>query len=333
MLPVILFSVLGIFALGAATANRRKEDEQMGAVTPWMGGRGPGAGSGAVSWMGSRSPSQPYAWDEPSSLVANWTRNGDFYGEIHEMKHGFVNEFPGIRLFWASSLDHSFWLAKWPDEEWNWPVGGGGPGGPTYFYKGESTRGIPKREDEKPLALKDVEVFVYPPSWSWDKAIKRARMVLPGGVAFGSLEKEIEDEVEEEFGIKILGFNIPLTPGERLENLDRKIEKAQDKKHEYEKEAAEEGADLAYLARKIARLDQMVDKWEEKKEKVESRLSGLPADDYGYFHRIMPNLTPAFGAEEDLDGAFWEEDASVKDAQMDSVPLFEKDIEDEFEYF
>jgi hypothetical protein len=330
MFPVLLLSALGIFALGAASAKRSKENEQMGAVAPWMGGRGPGAGTGAVSWMGSRAPGQPYTWDEPSSLVANWT-GGDLYGRIHETKHGFVDEFPGIRLFWVGS----FWLAKWPDEEWGWPAVWGGPNGPTYRYKGESsTRGIQKRENEKPAALKDVGLFVYPPSWSWDEAMRRAKLVLPPEVTYGFLEKQIEEEVKkEQFGIKILGFNIPLTPGERLENLDRKIEKAQDKKHGYEKEAAEEGADLAYLARKIARLDQMVDKWEEKKEKVESRMSGLPADDYGYFHRIMPNLTTAFGAEEDLEGAFWEEDASVKDAQMDSVSLFEEDIEDEFEYF
>lgn len=50
---------------------------QYGAVTPWMGGRGAQAGSGAASQMGGRTV-HPYAYDSPSSVVTNWNSGAVF---------------------------------------------------------------------------------------------------------------------------------------------------------------------------------------------------------------------------------------------------------------
>ncbi len=156
MLPV-LFGVLG---LGAAAALASEERNRYGAVTLWQGGRGPRAGTGVVSGMGGRAPDDPYGWDLPSSVIANWT-SGTIYG------------------------------------------------------------------------------------------------------------------AEDDYGFMILG--IPFGKESRLEHLEKKIERAKEKKAEYEKQAAAvtDAAQLERLAAKIAKFETKIDKWEDKKENIEMRMGAL----------------------------------------------------------
>lgn len=72
--------------LGAAAA--------FGAVTLWMGGRGPGAGKGIASWLGGRSYDGPYQYSSPSSVVTGWS-TGEVYGADAELVEtmGSIDQF------------------------------------------------------------------------------------------------------------------------------------------------------------------------------------------------------------------------------------------------
>lgn len=83
MIPVLLgafgLSVAGVWSSRDRYGTASPDEGEYGAVTLWQGGRGPQAGSGVTSGLGGRSPYDPYSYELPSSVVANWTE-GTIYG-------------------------------------------------------------------------------------------------------------------------------------------------------------------------------------------------------------------------------------------------------------
>ena len=74
MMP--LFPVFaGVAAFAGLFALSRDEEEDYGAVSIWMGGRGTGAGKGVSPWLGGRSSESPYSYKSPSSVVTGWSTN------------------------------------------------------------------------------------------------------------------------------------------------------------------------------------------------------------------------------------------------------------------
>lgn len=282
MLP-ILFGALGLAVAGVSGEKRmRREeegDEEMGAVALWMGGRGPAAGTGGASWMGARAPALPYNWDTPSSVVANWSK-GTVYGAT-AMSVGPSGDFDPDRsnflLGMVAARARQSGIDTYPSNDpsvsaVHRPTGESSHVRQVWIQESSSSPSpsmkavldqVQSQVDRTSPGVYSLQVTPAPRGYF----VK----IYPGPSASGFGVVDLEDS-DEAFGINILGLNIALTPEERLESIERKIENAKTKKEKYEKESTEEDADIEYLAKKIARLEQMIDRWEEKKEKIEVRM-------------------------------------------------------------
>lgn len=101
----------------------------------------------------------------------------------------------------------------------------------------------------------------------------------------------------ERFGINILGLSIPLSKAERVESLERKIEKARQKVSSLEEEAMSDGADLESISKKIASLQTQIERWEGKKDKVEIKMSGDDSFGLDFSLNVPDDLDDAFGGD------------------------------------
>jgi hypothetical protein len=121
----------------------------------------------------------------------------------------------------------------------------------------------------------------------------------------------------DHYGINILGLDIAMSKEDRVERLSSKIEKAGEKISELEEEAKQDGADLEKLAKKIASLQGQVERWEEKKDKIEVRMG---EDD-------------SYGLDDDDEDGLEEEDDDDDDLDDDDdVDYVEGDDDDDLDY-
>jgi hypothetical protein len=128
----------------------------------------------------------------------------------------------------------------------------------------------------------------------------------------------------DHYGINILGLNIAISKEDRVEKLSSKIEKASEKISELEEEAKQDGADLEKLAKKIASLQGQVERWEEKKDKIEVRMG--EDDSYG-----LDDDDEDFGLEEEEEED--EDDLDdLDDLDDEDVGDDDGDEDDDFDY-
>lgn len=87
-------------AMGAACfgalylMNKDESEDDYGAVSLRMGGRGPGAGKGVASWLGGRSYDGPYEYSSPSSVITNWSTFDVFGAEsVLDERMGAIDDF------------------------------------------------------------------------------------------------------------------------------------------------------------------------------------------------------------------------------------------------
>lgn len=85
------------------------------------------------------------------------------------------------------------------------------------------------------------------------------------GPVFGDLE-------DERFGFNLLGMSIPTSKEERVDSLEGKIERAKEKLDDLEKAAKQPGADLERISKQIASIQTQMEKWEDRKNKIEMRM-------------------------------------------------------------
>lgn len=101
----------------------------------------------------------------------------------------------------------------------------------------------------------------------------------------------------ERFGINILGLSIPLSKADRVSSLEGKIDKAKQKVSSLEEEAMSDGADLESISKKIASLQTQIERWENKKDKVEIRMSGDDSFGLDFSLNVPDGLDDAFGED------------------------------------
>ncbi len=328
MVPV----VFGAAALFGAAMAAAAEEETFAAVSHSMGGRGPGAGAGAASSMGGRQVETPYEWDTPSGTVMRWDVPGGIFagidfaevygddvgatvadlqsanretGDVIRSQGGKVLETGDVHMEGAAPAFYT--VASFPS--------------PRSAHQAlQATKAVGRaHESEGDCVWLFAGGDRYVALWSTDDDLYFSRWWAALNASGGEV-LDVRKVFSDDFGFML--FGIPFGRESRMEHLEKKIERAQGKLDELEEAASVEGANVARLAKKIARYEQKKEKWEDKLETLQMKGESMgfhDEDEFGY-------TSGAIGSY-DLLGA------SVAEAMFEPDWLADDDDDDDDEEF
>lgn len=279
MVPV-LFGILGLFGAAAVLSSEEKgQSGGFGAVSYSMGGRGRGTGAGAASSMGGRQVGIPYDWDTPSGTLMRWDRRGGVFGATslldlaaaNQDSVGLIQSFGGHVLRTGEveleGLEPGFYTeARFKS-----------------LGAAQQTANAAQRLAKRYGAVGDCiwlsaghgHYFIL---WTTDASDYLSHWMEALNESGGELMDIEEVFGDEDFGFML--FGIPFGRESRITSLEGKIERAEEKISSLGDEAKEDGADLEWFAKKIARYEQKKEKWEDRLETLQMKGESMGFDDH-----------------------------------------------------